>query len=103
MTRLTHSLRALVLAIVAGASLLAFSTAALADKVHLKDGRVLEGKIVKETDGVVWFAISAGKLDQPQLIAKDDIVSIDRDDPAPDAAAAAKTAKAGEAKSDGAK
>lgn len=99
MTRLTHSLRALVLALVAGASLLALSGGALADKVHLKDGRVLEGKIVKEADGVIWFNL-AGKLEQSQLIARDDIASIERDDPAPDAALAA---KAGEAKADAAK
>src|SRR5215470_4828724 len=78
----TRSFRGLLGAMAAGLALLVSAATASADKIHLKDGRVLEGRIVKEEGNVVWFAVVSGKLEQTQFFTTDEIKKIERDTPA---------------------
>ncbi len=78
-------------ALVALGALLSAAGEAAADKLHLKDGRVLEGRVEKELAGNVWFVTVVGKIENTQFFAAEEIARIERDDPAP-AADAAKAA-----------
>jgi len=63
---------------------------ALADTLHLKDGRVLEGRIEKETDAFVYFVISVGSIERGEYILREQIDRIERSETAaktPDAKA----------------
>jgi hypothetical protein len=53
---------------------------AFADKLHLKDGRVLEGAVSRELDGYVWFKFRIGGLESEQMFNPSEIVRIERDD-----------------------
>jgi hypothetical protein len=64
--------------IVAGATLLT-SASALADKLHLKDGRVLEGTVVRQGDGFVFFKFKVGSVSNEQLFTTDQILKIEKD------------------------
>lgn len=71
---------------------LAIALPAHAAKVHMKDGRVLEGRIAKEGDGFVYLIIMVGGVEHQELLTANDIKKIERDaaaDPKPDEAAAA--------------
>ena len=80
-----------------------------ADKVTLKDGTVLEGKITREGEGFLFIKIKIGSIEQEKLVATSDIKTIERDGAAKDpkstddakdkkAPAVAGDAKAGESK-----
>jgi hypothetical protein len=73
----------IVAALIALAAVLAFPGAALADKLHLKDGRVLDGKIVREGEKFVFFRFKIGNISQEQMFTMEQIARIERDDPAP--------------------
>jgi hypothetical protein len=88
--------RAVVLGMVIAGATLAFTTTALADKIHLKDGRILEGKIVREGADFVIFKIKVGSIEQDKVFDAKEVVKIERDDPAP------KTDEAEKAKADAA-
>lgn len=51
---------------------------ALADTLHLKDGRVLTGEIEREGEGFVHFTIVTGEIRVTQLFATADIAKIER-------------------------
>jgi hypothetical protein len=70
-------------ALAAVAILFAAATRALADKLHLKDGRVLEGEVVREGDGFVYFKVRVGSIEQEQFFTTDQILRIERDTAAP--------------------
>ena len=56
------------------------------DKVHMKDGRVIEGKIEQEIDGNVWLTWKIGAIAQREFLRAGDIEKIERDAaPAPEA------------------
>lgn len=79
------------------ASLLSPAGAFANDRVTLKDGRVVEGQIVRELEGYVWIRSSAGGIQKEEMFAPDVISKIEKDvsgvaDPAPEAAAPAKKA-----------
>lgn len=84
----------LALVVVAVCGLIA--SPALADKLHLKDGRVLEGVVEREAEGFVYFTITIGDIKHTELFTKDQIVKLERDDtnPAPDAKKDGKAADA---------
>jgi len=63
---------------------------ALADTVTLKDGTVHEGEITREGDGFVYIEVKVGDITNEILVLRDDIESIDRSDPAPEARAPAR-------------
>lgn len=50
-----------------------------ADKVHLKDGRVLEGTIVRELNGSVWLRYKIGGIEQEGFFTPAQIDRIERD------------------------
>lgn len=54
-----------------------------ADKVYLKDGRVLEGQIVRELDGAVWLKYSLGGIEQQHFFTASQIEKIERDEGKP--------------------
>lgn len=76
--------RTMALAVLAGAVILGAAPRAMADKIHLKDGRVLEGTVEKQADGYVVFKIKTGGIEQTQIFSTDEYTKIERDaDPAP--------------------
>ncbi|MBL9030829.1 MAG: hypothetical protein JNM80_03870 [Phycisphaerae bacterium] len=83
--------RLLVLAVAAMAVFLTPSRALAQDKLHLKNGTVLTGTIVREVNGYVWFKVKSGDLEQEQFFKPDEITKVERDAsrPAEDAAPAA--------------
>lgn len=57
----------------------AATTDALADKLHLKDGRVLEGTITSETADYLYFQIKVGGIVHTDIFSMSDIKKIERD------------------------
>lgn len=78
----------LCLLLIAGVALLSSASPAFADKVSLKDGTVLDGRIVREQDGYIWIKYKLGSLEQERMIAPGEIAGIERDGAAPAATAA---------------
>jgi len=81
--------RSLALVIATLVTLLFAQGAALADKLHLKDGRVLEGTVVREVDGYVWFQFRVGSLESQQMFKPDEIKTIEKSESKPATEAAA--------------
>jgi hypothetical protein len=48
--------------------------------VHLKDGRVLEGRIQREEDNFIYLVIKVGQIERVELILKSDIERLVRDE-----------------------
>lgn len=69
---------------------LASSAPALAAKVHLKDGQVMEGRIAREGEGFVILMVKVGDIERQEIITNDKIKKIDRD-AAPEGAQASDT------------
>jgi hypothetical protein len=74
-------------------------TASASDKLHLKDGRVLEGKIIREVDGYVQFTQKIAGIEQTQMYKPSDIAKIERDTPDAPAAEGKKEIKAADTSS----
>lgn len=55
------------------------ASAAAQDKVHLKDGRVFEGKIEQEIDGNIWLVWKIGAIEQREFLRAADIDKVERD------------------------
>jgi membrane-bound ClpP family serine protease len=72
--------RIVSLLVAAVAAVLMACAPALADKLHLRDGRILEGKIESEGDGFVWFTVVVGQLTDTKIYTTDQILRIERDD-----------------------
>ncbi|MGD9692669.1 MAG: hypothetical protein AB7G17_11680 [Phycisphaerales bacterium] len=56
---------------------------AVADKLHLKDGRVIEGTVQREGDGFVYFITKIGGIEKVELFLRDDILRVEKDGEAP--------------------
>lgn len=80
-------LRAVALVLIAGVAL-ASTPDALAAKVHLKDGKVLEGTVKSEATGFIVFIVKVGSVQQTRVIDRNDIVKLEKDDAVTDPAAA---------------
>lgn len=65
-----------------------FSADALADKVTLKDGRVLEGEVTREEACCVWIKWSNKGVTQNDMFLKDEVSKIERTGAAPAPASA---------------
>jgi len=92
--------RFMLIGLVAAAAVFTGPTA-LADKLHLKDGKVLEGSVVMEGKGWIQFKYSIGSLEQTKIFTETDYSKLERDsatDPAP--ATGAKPAEAAAASSE---
>ncbi len=68
---------------------------AVADRLHLKDGRVIEGTVQREGDGFVYFVTKIGGIEKIELFLKDDVLRVEREDAG--ATPVRTDAKAGEA------
>lgn len=75
---LRKSLAGIVLSLGALASVL-LAPAALADRVVLKDGTVIEGKISREGDGFVYVEQLVGGVKTSRLVLRSDIKTIEKD------------------------
>jgi hypothetical protein len=53
--------------------------ASAVDKVHLKDGRVVEGTIIREVEGAVWIKTKVGGLETEQMFGSTEISKVERD------------------------
>ncbi len=62
----------------AGAIALTAATGAVADRVMLNDGRVLEGEIIRETEGFLYVRVLIGDIGKDELVLRSDIKSIER-------------------------
>ena len=72
--------KALLVCLLAAAVVCAFPSASFAaDKVTLKDGTVLEGKITREGEGFLFIKVKIGAIEQERLAATSDIKTIERD------------------------
>jgi hypothetical protein len=49
------------------------------DRVTLKDGKVLEGTIVRELEGIIWLKYDMGGIEREQMLQPSEITSIERD------------------------
>lgn len=67
-----HALAALALCLILAAPALAL------DRITLRNGKVVEGEITKESDGVVFINVLIGKLRHPEIYTADQILRIER-------------------------
>lgn len=73
--------RSLVMAVVVAGAVVCSPSAALADKLHHADGRVLEGTVVRETDTFIQFKTKIGGIETVQTFLKTDVKKVERDAP----------------------
>lgn len=64
--------------LIAALAVLLTASASLADKVHLKNGRVLEGEIIRETDGFLYVRVMIGSVGKDELVLRSDVDRIER-------------------------
>lgn len=83
MLGMSKFIKALAIGVVFASATLLTGSAAFADKIHLKDGRVLEGKVVREGTGFVFFKVKVGSVESEQMFMMSDVVKIEREDPKP--------------------
>jgi len=78
---MTHTTitRTLLAWLVAGAMLLTAALAFAADRIHLADGRVLEGEVLRELDGHIWFRHRINGIQTEQVFAPHDYTRIERE------------------------
>ncbi len=57
------------------------AASAFGDRVHLTDGRVLEGEIVRETDGFIYVRVMIGGVSKDELVLRSNISKIEREEP----------------------
>jgi hypothetical protein len=80
MTNLWNMARTMLLSLLVAATLVLSAAGAFAlDRVTLKDGRVVEGTIVREVEGFVWIRTSVGGVIQERMFTPDEVATIARD------------------------
>lgn len=52
---------------------------AAADKLHLKDGRTLDGTVVREQDGYIWFKVKVGGIEQETFFKPDQVDRLEKE------------------------
>ncbi len=88
MLRTIKTLRSFAaVALVAGTVLMSAGVA-IADKVHLKDGRVIDGEVVRETDSFVQIKVKVGGIETVQTFPKSAVTKVEKGASAPAAPAA---------------
>ncbi len=73
--------RGLLLSVAIAGVLLVASVRAACDTLHLKDGRVLEGSVVKEGDGYIFFKYGVEPNERTELFVRADIERLVSDQP----------------------
>lgn len=99
MTRRFHSwltAASACVALLAGALL--STTASAIDKIHLKDGTVVEGQIKQELDGYIWFLTRTGGVEREVIYKPGDVERVERDAEGPATAAGADRAMASDSR-----
>jgi hypothetical protein len=76
MNKLINTFRVLLVLIV---GVVCAAGAYAADKVHLKNGKVIEGTIVREVEGAIWIETIVGGLKTEQMYGPSDIAKVERD------------------------
>ena len=66
--------------LVAIAMLLCITPLASADKIHLKDGRVLNGRIETEGDEYVYFILEIGSIEKREIFLLEEIEKIEHEE-----------------------
>lgn len=84
---------------VAAATLLSTATA-MADKIHLNDGRVLEGTVEREGDGFVYFRVVIGGIENVQFFTTDQFKKLEKASDATEEAPVEDAKRAATAKAD---
>jgi hypothetical protein len=86
MNRIHKLMKAAALALALSAGLMLSSEALAGDTVTLKDGRVLQGEIIREVEGIIWLKFTLAGVEQIQMFQPGEIAKIERDAAKPDAA-----------------
>jgi hypothetical protein len=79
MQQYTKLVRVFLIAVAAASIFCLGASMARADKLHLKDGRVLEGTVESEGDGFMYFKYKVGGIEQSTLFSSADITKLERD------------------------
>ncbi|MBC7771043.1 MAG: hypothetical protein H7210_00975 [Pyrinomonadaceae bacterium] len=79
MKRFRSFFRLMMVSVVAAATLFAGSQSFAADKLHLKDGKVLEGSIVAEGKGWVQFTYSIAGIEQTRMFLDNEYKQVEKD------------------------
>jgi hypothetical protein len=80
-TGLFKTLRRAALPLALALSMCWGAAARASDRVTLKDGRVIEGTIVREESGYVWLKVQIGGIAEEKTFSPTEITKIDRDSP----------------------
>jgi len=91
MNRLHSILRTIMIGVVALAGVFSASTA-FADKLHLTNGKTLEGSVVSEGNGWIQFKYKIGAIEQTQIFTQSEYKSLEKDSVTNPAPATEKTA-----------
>ncbi len=70
----------LAVSLVALATLFCCTSIASADKIHLKDGRILDGRIESEGDEYVYFILEIGAIEKREIFLLEEIEKIVREE-----------------------
>jgi len=82
--RLTALAQTAARRLVVALAVLALCSGALADTLKLKDGRVLEGTVVREGEGYIYFRYTVAGIEQTSVFLTSQILELVRDEaPAP--------------------
>lgn len=74
---------------IGAAMLLSVGQAVAVDKLHTRDGKVLEGTVVREMEGFVWFKYTVAGIEQTRMFTPEEFTKLERDTVAAPAAPAA--------------
>lgn len=72
-------LRTMIAVLVAVVSLAFCQLSMAIDRITLRSGEVLEGRIEQELNGYIWFTARIAGIEQSRTLAPDDILRIERD------------------------
>ncbi len=89
MKTLQQMLKVAAVVCAAWMAVLLAASPAMADKVTLKDGSVLDGNITREGDQFIFVEVRVGGIKHQQIVMRDQIASIERDGDTPTSATSA--------------
>ena len=64
---------------IGAAMLLSVGQAVAVDKLHTRDGKVLEGTVVREMEGFVWFKYTVAGIEQTRMCTPEEFTKLERD------------------------
>lgn len=75
---MSRKIRTLLAAGVMTAGLALTGSALATDRITLKNGEVIEGRIEQELNGYIWFSARIGGIEQSRTLAPEDIAKVER-------------------------